>query len=142
MISLNLTVIIVILEDKKTPRPHQESAIKDVINAFEHSDRGKLIMAPGTGKTFTSQSIAEEMARKSEKAFKVLYLVPSIQLLSQTLKSWNGDSSFDMDSLAVCSDRKVTKKSAGIEIEDIASADIQIRCSGSVIRTGWLKTPH
>src|SRR5690625_725073 len=81
-------------------------------------------MAPGTGKTFTSMAIAEEMAKKKEGMFKVLYLVPSIQLLSQTLRSWNADISFNMDSIAVCSDRKVTKERLGTELEDIATADI------------------
>ncbi|WP_205601749.1 type ISP restriction/modification enzyme [Virgibacillus sp. Bac332] len=114
----------IILQDKKVPRPHQIPAIESVIEGFKNSDRGKLIMAPGTGKTFTSMAIAEEMARKSNDTFKVLYLVPSIQLLSQTLRSWNADIDFNMDSIAVCSDRKVTKERIGTEIEDIATADI------------------
>jgi len=69
-------------------------------------------------------AIAEKMAKKSNGTFKVLYLVPSIQLLSQTLRSWNADIDFNMDSIAVCSDRKVTKERIGTEIEDIATADI------------------
>lgn len=48
-------------------------------------------MAPGTGKTFTSLKIAEALSKKSTDQFKVLYLVPSIQLLTQTLRSWNND---------------------------------------------------
>src|SRR5699024_2935890 len=83
-----------------------------------------LIMAPGTGKSFTSMAIAERMAKQSNNTFKVLYLVPSIQLLSQTLRSWNADINFNMDSIAVCSDRKVTKEQIGTEIEDIATSDI------------------
>lgn len=114
----------VVLQEKKTPRPHQVPAITAVINGLENADRGKLIMAPGTGKTYTSMAIAEEMASKSTDTFKVLYLVPSIQLLSQTLRSWNADVNYQMDSIAVCSDRKVTKKRIGTELEDIATADI------------------
>lgn len=114
----------VVLQKRKTPRPHQVPAINDVIQRFENADRGKLIMAPGTGKTFTSMAIAERMAEKSSGTFKVLYLVPSIQLLSQTLRGWNADINYDMDSIAVCSDRKVTKERIGTEIEDIATADI------------------
>src|SRR5699024_2271461 len=114
----------VTLQKRKTPRPHQVPAIKDVIKGLGKADRGKLIMAPGTGKTYTSMAIAEELANKTNNVFKVLYLVPSIQLLAQTLREWNADISYKMDSIAVCSDRKVTKKRIGTEIEDIATTDI------------------
>lgn len=112
------------LQEKKTPRPHQIPAIENVVEGFKNADRGKLIMAPGTGKTFTSMAIAEKMAAQSDGTFKVLYLVPSIQLLSQTLRAWNADINYEMDSIAVCSDRKVTKQSLGTELEDIATTDI------------------
>lgn len=93
---------------KKTPRPHQIEAIKAVVEGFETADRGKLIMAPGTGKTYTSLAIAEELAAKKfanerDGIFRVLYLVPSIQLLSQSLHSWNADTRYEMVSMAVCS---------------------------------------
>lgn len=70
-------------------------------------------MAPGTGKTFTSLKISEALMRDQMKnKFNVLYLVPSIQLLSQTLFNWNDDVSDDihMTSFSVVSDRKATKK--------------------------------
>src|SRR5699024_1236190 len=69
-------------------------------------------------------AIAEEMAKKRDAKFKVLYLVPSIQLLSQTLRGWNADTDFNMDSIAVCSDRKVTKEKMSTDIEEIATSDI------------------
>lgn len=113
------------LQSKKTPRPHQIPAIDSVIEGFKADDRGKLIMAPGTGKTYTSMAIAEKMAEEKNGVFRVLYLVPSIQLLSQTLQSWNADIKYEsMDSIAVCSDRKVTKSQGENELEDIAAADI------------------
>ncbi|WP_235962355.1 DEAD/DEAH box helicase family protein [Heyndrickxia coagulans] len=71
--------------------------------------------------------IAERMAEKKNGTFRVLYLVPSIQLLSQSLRGWTADSKYreDMETFAVCSDRKVTKKAKGEnEIEDIAAADL------------------
>src|SRR5699024_6296556 len=71
----------IILQDKKVQRAHQIPAIEAVLEGFKNVNRGKLIMVPGTGKTFTSMAIAEEMAKKSKDTFKVLYLVPSIQLL-------------------------------------------------------------
>lgn len=115
------------LKSPKQPRTHQIPAIEAVVNGFDASDRGKLIMAPGTGKTYTSMVIAERMAVKKSGTFRVLYLVPSIQLLSQSLRGWTADSKYreDMDTFAVCSDRKVTKKVKGEnEFEDIAAADL------------------
>ncbi|WP_207720110.1 DEAD/DEAH box helicase family protein [Clostridium algidicarnis] len=115
------------LKAPKQPRPYQIPAIEAVVNGFNINDRGKLIMAPGTGKTFTSMVIAEEMASRKEGQFRVLYLVPSIQLLSQSLRGWTADSKYrdDMNTFAVCSDRKVTKKvNNENEFEDIAAVDI------------------
>lgn len=112
------------LQDKKSPRPHQIPAIEAVVEGFKTVNRGKLIMAPGTGKTYTSMAIAEKMADVKKDVFRVLYLVPSIQLLSQTLRSWTADTKFNMDSIAVCSDRKVTKAQGDNELEDIAAADL------------------
>lgn len=113
------------LQDKKTPRTHQIPAIEAVVEGFETADRGKLIMAPGTGKTYASMVISEKLAEKKGNIFRVLYLVPSIQLLSQSLRGWTGDTNFEMDTIAVCSDRKVTKKTNGEnELEDIAAADL------------------
>lgn len=109
---------------KKSPRTHQIPAIKAVLDGFKTVDRGKLIMAPGTGKTYTSMAIAEEMAKEKDGVFRVLYLVPSIQLLSQTLRGWTADTNYNMDAIAVCSDKKVTKKESKNEFEDITVADI------------------
>ncbi|WP_277584986.1 DEAD/DEAH box helicase [Psychrobacillus antarcticus] len=114
----------VVLHDKKTPRLHQKPAIEAVVEAFKTANRGKLIMAPGTGKTFTSLAIAERLAEKKDGIFRVLYLVPSIQLLSQTLRGWTADTRYSMDSIAVCSDKKVTKASNADEIDDITATDL------------------
>lgn len=112
------------VQQKKTPRDHQVPAIEAVVKGFETVNRGKLIMAPGTGKTYTSMAIAEEMAKKKDGIFRVLYLVPSIQLLSQTLRGWTADTNYQMDAIAVCSDTKVTKQETKGEYEDITVADI------------------
>ena len=97
----------------KKVRDYQNIAINKALEYFKEHDRGKLIMAPGTGKTFTSLKIAEALMKKQgKKQFNVLYLVPSIQLLSQTLFGWNADVSEDihMTSLSVVSDTKANKK--------------------------------
>jgi len=69
----------------KSPRPHQEEAIKSVVAGFATAGRGKLIMACGTGKTFTSLKLVERMFPEGGT---LLFLVPSISLLSQALKEW------------------------------------------------------
>jgi len=74
--------------DPKTLRPHQRAAVDDVLGGFAQHDRGKLIMACGTGKTFTSLRIAERVAEQNGGSARVLFLVPSIALLSQTLREW------------------------------------------------------
>ena len=114
---------------KKKPkklRPYQETAIDNSLKYFKEHDRGKLIMAPGTGKTFTSLKIAEALMRdQKKKQFNVLYLVPSIQLLSQTLFSWNSDISDDihMTSLSVVSDTKANKQK-GKDDDDLGAIEI------------------
>lgn len=92
---------------KKSPRPHQVSAISAVIKGLQNAERGKLIMACGTGKTFTSLKIAEQMAGAGKR---VLFLVPSLSLLSQTLTEWTKESEIPLTSFAVCSDSEVGKK--------------------------------
>lgn len=114
------------LKPSKTPRTHQIPAIEAVVEGFKTADRGKLIMAPGTGKTYTSMVIAERMADEKNGPFRVLYLVPSIQLLSQSLRGWSIDSKFrnNMDTFAVCSDNKVTKNNIKTKLEDISAIDL------------------
>ena len=103
---------VVTVKAKKKLRYYQESAIQSALNHFKENDRGQLIMAPGTGKTFTSLKIAEAMARESKKEqYTILYLVPSIQLLTQTLRGWNNDTEMTMSSMAVTSDRNASRGS-------------------------------
>ncbi len=96
-----------VLKPQKSLRPHQQSALKAVVAGLADADRGKLIMACGTGKTFTSLKIAEAMAGKGKR---VLFLVPSLSLLSQTLTEWTQESAIPLHSFAVCSDSDVGKK--------------------------------
>ena len=105
------------VKNTKKTRPYQNEAIDLTINYFQEHDRGQLIMAPGTGKTFTSLKLVEKMAKQTNKeTFNVLYLVPSIQLLSQTLIGWNNDTELSMHSFAVTSDRNASKKKNADEL--------------------------
>ena len=94
-------------KSRKSLRPHQQSALTAVSNGFARGEtRGKLIMACGTGKTFTSLRIAEHLAGKGKR---VLFLVPSLSLLSQTLREWTQDADLPLRNFAVCSDSEVGK---------------------------------
>ena len=95
-----------IVISKRQLRPYQQEALENVIEGFKHHNRGKLIMACGTGKTFTSLKIAE---RQTNNHGFVLFLMPSLALLSQTLYDWKRQASEAMTAFAVCSDSKVGK---------------------------------
>ncbi|MBX3275240.1 MAG: DEAD/DEAH box helicase [Sandaracinaceae bacterium] len=92
---------------KKQPLKHQERAIEKVRAGLAAHDRGKLIMACGTGKTFTSLKVAEAVAGEDRR---VLFLVPSLALLSQTLTEWTAEAHVPLRCFAVCSDADVGKK--------------------------------
>ena len=97
----------VVLKPKKSLRDHQKTALESVEKGLSTAHRGKLIMACGTGKTFTSLKIAEKLAGCGKR---VLFLVPSLSLLSQTLTEWTQESDTPLHSFAVCSDSDVGKK--------------------------------
>ena len=99
---------------KLEERPHQTAAIADVVGGFQNADRGQLVMACGTGKTFTALRIAEEMGCKS-----VLFMVPSISLLAQALRVWVAQAKDEIATLAVCSDSKVDKDEGDIAVCDM-----------------------
>jgi predicted helicase len=98
-----------VIKAKKTLREHQQTALNAAEHGLKTADRGKLIMACGTGKTFTSLKIAEKLAGAGKR---VLFLVPSLSLLSQTLTEWTQESATPLHSFAVCSDSDVGKKRA------------------------------
>lgn len=119
------------LRAKKTPRPHQREAVEDVFAGLTRHDRGKLIMACGTGKTFTSLKIAERL--QSERAAagagehtNVLFLVPSIALLSQSLREWSYESEVPLRAFAVCSDVQVGKQQSAGDDKDMATYDLAL----------------
>lgn len=94
---------------KKKIREHQKEALINVHSYFKDKKRGKLIMACGTGKTYTSLKIAE---KETENKGFVLFLVPSIALLGQTLREWTNDVESKLYPICICSDPKITKKAS------------------------------
>ncbi len=103
--------------EPKKLRTHQIEALGDVMRGFDEYDRGKLIMACGTGKTFTSLRIAE---RQVQPGGSVLFLVPSIALLSQSLREWAAEADRPMRAFAICSDNKVGRNSEDFTLTDLA----------------------
>lgn len=97
-------------KERHTLRPHQVEALDAVRRGFEASDRGKLIMACGTGKTFTALRIAEEHAGAGKS---VLFLAPSIALVAQSLKEWTAECEVPIRPFAVCSDNTAGKPLEG-----------------------------
>lgn len=109
----------------KQPRPHQLVAMSRAYEYFveQRNERGKLIMACGTGKTYTSLKIMEQMTDKN--AF-VLFLVPSIALLGQTLNAWMADKQDEMRAVCVCSDAKASRKMVEADDEDASVIDLAV----------------
>ena len=113
---------------KKVARSHQAAAIADCRQGFQTVDRGKLIMACGTGKTFTSLRLAETIVGAGGS---VLFLVPSISLLSQSLREWCTEAEVPLRPLAVCSDSKSSARSKNFD-EDISAVDLALPATTNV----------
>lgn len=109
--------------ESKKLRDDQIEALTAVRDKLATADRGKLIMACGTGKTLTSLRIAEELAGPGGH---VLLLVPSLALMAQTVPEWCADTTVPLTAFAVCSDTQVGKRRrskfdvAEIEVTDLA----------------------
>lgn len=101
---------------RKYLRDHQKEAVQKSVGHFQKENRGKLIMACGTGKTFTSLRILEKIT--PEKG-TVLFLAPSISLISQTLKEYAWQRKKPQRYLAVCSDTKAGKDTDGYDVNDL-----------------------
>ncbi|MFZ1793673.1 MAG: DEAD/DEAH box helicase family protein, partial [Anaerolineae bacterium] len=91
---------------KKTLFPHQLEALEKAHVYFKTAERGKLIMACGTGKTFNSLRIAEH---ETDNKGLILFLVPSIALLGQALREWYADANEPINAICICSDPKVSQ---------------------------------
>ncbi len=116
---------------KKTIRLHQQTALDKAHEYFKTVDRGKLIMACGTGKTYVSLKIAE---KETNGEGLILLLVPSIALLGQTLREWSADADEPINAICICSDSEVSKKKTKNEDADYFSViDLALPASTNVI---------
>ncbi|MBP2436621.1 type ISP restriction/modification enzyme [Microbacterium amylolyticum] len=121
--------------ERKVPRAHQHRAISSVIEGFTRDpseggplDRGKLIMACGTGKTFTALKLAERWTREHTGGVStVLFMVPSLALLQQTLTEWSAERDPEMSfhAFAVGSDINIGRTKNGdltsVMLEDLGA---------------------
>lgn len=115
---------------KKTPREHQRKAIALAHEYFKTKERGKFIMACGTGKTYTALNVVEQETNKN--GF-ILFLVPSIALLSQTLKSWLNDTTGIIYPVCICSDTSSSKvKSKNSDSDDTSTIDLPFPATTNV----------
>jgi len=112
----------------KKLRDHQREGIygnsdfPGILEGFKNHPNGKLIMACGTGKTFTALRAAEALLPAQNG--RVLFLAPSISLVAQSLREWTGDAVNPITPFVVCSDSKVGRKDRKDGSEDIASYDL------------------
>ena len=101
--------------------PLQKDAFDAATAHFVEHDRGRMIMACGTGKTFTSLKIAENITRPDGY---VLFIVPSLSLMKQTITEWAWERTRDHRYLAICSDSTV-----GNDEDATSSADLTVPVS-------------
>ncbi|MDD5384907.1 MAG: Helicase associated domain protein [Gallionella sp.] len=97
------------------PRDHQNEARTAVVFGLQAADRGQLIMACGTGKTYVTLWIKEQL-----NAQRTLVLVPSLGLLSQLLREWTFAAAAPFEVLCVCSDQTVGAKGHDEAIHSVA----------------------
>lgn len=119
-------------DSRKKPfevREHQQRALDKAREYFKTHDRGKMIMACGTGKTFTSLRLAEQ---ETEGKGLVLFLVPSIALLGQMLREWSAQAVKPIYPICICSDAGVSKKTTQNEDESYSVVDLALPASTNV----------
>jgi predicted helicase len=115
---------------KKKLRPHQQEALEKTHEYFKTADRGKLIMACGTGKTFNTLRIAEN---ETTGKGLILFLVPSISLLGQALREWSSDAEEPISAVCICSDPEVSrKKTKSDDTDSFSVVDLALPASTSV----------
>lgn len=110
----------------KQLRKHQLEAISKAREYYKDHDRGKLIMACGTGKTFTALRMAEDLL---DGKGLVLFMVPSIALLGQSLNAWMADAKKPMKAVCICSDNKAQRST--IDNDDVSASVVDLALPAS-----------
>lgn len=114
----------------KELRPHQDTAVTRTLKGLQKDDRGQLIMACGTGKTFTAIRLAEKFAEQNGGHARVLFMVPSLALMSQSISEFSNEIEGPFHAYAVCSDSKVGREKkrggANADLADLRVEDLQL----------------
>ena len=103
----------------RTLRTDQVEALNAVRAGLAAADCGKLIMACGTGKTLTALRVAEDIAGSGGQ---VLFLMPSLALMAQSVREWCADALLPLATFALCSDTQVGKRRSSTD--DIAELEV------------------
>ena len=114
---------------RPVPRDHQTEAIAAVASGLETADRGQLIMACGTGKTYVTLWVKEAL-----NAQRTLVLVPSLSLLSQLLREWTHAASVPFDLLCVCSDDSVGSRSGDDAVHSVMDLAFRVTSDAAEVR--------
>ena len=94
-----------------TLRPYQTEAVTHALQGLDQHGRGKLIMAPGTGKT----TVAAHIATRMGKGALILFCCPTIALLDQSIRAFRRDCP-DLHACAVVSDAAVGREEDGLSV--------------------------
>lgn len=117
------------IKKERTPKEHQKKALKLAHEHFATHERGRMIMACGTGKTFTSLRLAEQ---ETGSHGLVLFLVPSIALLGQTLNEWTTFAQKPINAICVCSDAGVSQGRSKNDSDEIQNVDLALPATTDV----------
>ena len=110
------------LKEERELKPHQKKALKNAHEHYKKNDRGQMIMACGTGKTFAALRLVEQ---ETKNKGLILVLVPSIALINQTLNEWNSFSQRPIYPICVCSDSTASRKKV-TETDDLTDTPVDL----------------
>lgn len=83
----------------RLPREHQIEAMAGLDELLATGRRAQLVMACGTGKTLVGRWYAERL-----RAAITVVVVPSLNLVAQTLREWRSVGGWSFEALITCSD--------------------------------------
>lgn len=114
----------------KSPLPRQQEALDAILDALKDKDRATIIMPCGTGKTLVALWAAEQLESRT-----VLVLVPSLALVSQTLRTWLKETSWtNAFFFCVCSDSTVTSDADSLVLHQ-ADVDFPVTTDSRTVQT-------